>query len=367
MILIVCSSVFQLYVAINIKETFLKEETVDLILTDSTPIFRSLHANEKLKSLFHNVRFVPINENVDKLNRLEKSKYGQMFFEIFPRCYAKKVWETDIRKYKECYFSSYTKHKVLLQYAIKRNRKNTKIHMFEDGISTYIVKNGQTIRTPRLLRKIFNIHSIEELISDVYVFEPELVCLQEYSNLITLPKPKEVEGLSQIYNEIFGKIDYTIKEKFIFFEESFNNDGYVTNDAELIHTLFENVEAGNCILKHHPRNKIDRFKTSLPTIEAPIFWENYFLNDSIDDKILVTVSSNTVFVPHIIAGACPMVVLLYKIFDGTSPILGSPHFKMYVEKYLEYYEDYTKTKFYIPETIEEFKEIIQKLKRENEV
>jgi len=38
-----------------------------------------------------------------------------------------------------------------------------------------------------------------------------------------------------------------------------------------------------------------------------------------------------------------------------------------VEKYLNHYEDYTKKKFYIPETVEEFQQIIQKLKQENEV
>ena len=367
MILIVCSSVFQLYVAINIKETFLKEEIVDLILTDSTPIFRSLHTNEKLKSLFHNVRFVPINENIDKLNRLEKSKYGQMFFEIFPRCYAKKVWETDIRKYKECYFSSYTKQNILLQYAIKRNRKNTKIHMFEDGISAYILKNCQISYTSRHLRKIFKMFPIEELISNVYVFAPELVCLKEYNSVIKLPKPQEVEGLSDIYNEVFGEFDYQIKEKFIFFEESFNNDGYVTNDSELINMLWELCDRKDFILKHHPRNSVDRFKTVLPTIEAPIFWENYLLSHPLDNKVLVTVSSNTVFVPHIISNVQPTVVMLYKIFNGTSPILGCEYFNTYVAKYLKHYNDYTKTKFYIPETIEEFKEVIQKIKRENEV
>lgn len=367
MILMVCSSVFQLYVAILIKKTFLRDEKVDLVLTDATPRFSTLYKNKRLATLFHSVRFAEICKNEKRLNRLERSKYGKMYFEMFPRRYTKKVWGIDVKQYYECYFSSYTKQNVFLQYAIKKNGKDVKIHMFEDGISTYIVKNGQAVRAPRLLRKIFNIHSIEELISDVYVFEPELVCLQEYSNLITLPKPQEIEGLSEIYNEVFGEIDYQIKEKFVFFEESFNNDGYVTNDSELINMLWELCDRKDFILKHHPRNSVDRFKTVLPTIEAPIFWENYLLSHPLENKVLVTVSSNTVFVPHIISNVQPTVVMLYKIFNGTSPILGSEYFNTYVAKYLKHYNDYTKTKFYIPETIEEFKEAIQKIKRENEV
>ena len=367
MVLMVCSSVFQLYVAILIKKFFLQDKKVDLVLTDATPRFGTLYKSEKLTELFHSVRYAEICKNEKRLNQLARSKYGKMFFEIYPRCYVKKVWEIDVKQYQECFFSSYIKQNVMLQYAIKKNGKNTKIHMFEDGISTYIVKNGQAIRTPRLLRKIFNIHSIEELISDVYVFEPELVCLQEYSNLITLPKPQEVEGLLEIYNAVFGDIDYQIKEKFVFFEESFNNDGYVTNDSELINMLWELCDGKDFILKHHPRNSVDRFKTILPTIEAPIFWENYLLRHPLGDKVLVTVSSNTVFVPHIISEAQPTVIMLYKIFNGTSFILASGNFEAYVEKYLKYYEDYTKNKFYIPETIEEFQGIVQMLKKENEV
>lgn len=367
MILMVCSSVFQLYVTIIIKEVFLQDKDVDLILTDSTPVFKSLHTNEKLKSLFHSVRFVAISENIANLNRLEKSRYGKKFFELFPRRYAKKVWETDVKKYNECYFSSYTYVNIMLQYGIKRNRKGVKVHLFEDGISTYLLKSLKQIEFPNLIKKIFRICTVEELVDDVYVFEPELVCIQEYKKFVNIPKPQEVEGINNLLCEIFSQSDYEIKEKFVFFEESFNNDGYITNDSELINMLWTLCEEKDFILKHHPRNRTDRFKAVLPTVDAPIFWENYLLNHSIDNHVLVTVSSNTVFVPHIIAGSQPTVIMLYKIFNGTSPLLGSGNFDAYVEKYLKYYEDYTSAKFYIPETVEEFQAIIQKLKRKNEV
>ena len=362
----VCSSVFQLYVAILIKKVFYNDKEVDLVLTDATPRFETLSKSEKLSDFFHCVYFAEICKNEEALNRLQRSKYGRMFFEIFPCQYVKKIWGLDVKKYAECYFSSFTLQNLMLQYAIKKNGENTKIHMFEDGISTYIVKNGQTIRTPQLFRKIFRICSIEEVLDDVYVFAPELVCLKEYKNLVVLPKPQEIEGLYEIYNEVFGRTDYQIKEKFIFFEESFNNDGYITNDTDLINMLWKECEEKDFVLKHHPRNKVDRFKTILPTIEAPIFWENYLLNNSIDNKVLVTISSNTVFIPHIISNAKPKVVMLYKIFNGTSPILGSGNFETYVERYLKYYEEYTKNKFYIPETMEEFQNIIKKLKTEIE-
>lgn len=367
MILVACGSLFQLYVAIFLKKFFLQDKEVDLVLTDATPCFAALHKNEKLQELFHEVRFAKINENSKTLNRLQKSKYGQMLFEIFPKSYVKRIWEIDVKKYTECYFSSYTKPNVFLQYAIKRNGEGTKIHFFEDGISTYLLRNCQRLRLPTALRKLFCVHSVEELVDDVYVFEPELVCLEEYKNLVRIPKPQEWQGITTLFNEIFDSPDYEIEERFVFFEESFNNDGYVTNDSELIEQLWESCEGKDFILKHHPRNSVDRFKAVLPTMEVPIFWENYLLTHSIDDKVLVTVSSNTVFVPHLLCGCEPTVVMLYKIFNGTSPILGSGNFESYVEKYLSFYSKYAKKKVYIPETLDEFKEIIKNLKREKEV
>ena len=367
MILMVCSSVFQLYVAVVLKNTLLKEKETELVLTDSPPLLRAMAENEKIKQCFDTVRFVPISENIKKLNRLEKSRFGHVFFEMFPRLYAKKVWEIDVEKYEESFFSSYTLQNVMLQYAMKNGRKDVKIHCFEDGISTYLLKNLISLKTPSFLARIFQVKPIEELVDDVYVFEKELVCVDGYKDVVSIPKPKKIEGLSNKLNNIFdGLEEYSIQEKFVFFEESFNNDGYTTNDAELIHTLWEELGMEDFILKHHPRNRMDRFKMVLPTM-PPIFWENYILNHNINDKVLVAVSSNTMFVPHLLCGCEPTLVLLYKIFGGTSPILGNENFTVYVDKYLKAYPEYANKKVYVPETIEQFKEIIQKLKKKEEV
>lgn len=364
MVLVVCSSVFQLYVSVVLKKTLLRDKKVDLILTDATPAFNELAQNEELCKLFNPVKQVKVSANINKLNRLQKSKYGQMFFELFPNRYAKKIWKINAKKYDECYFSSYTTPNVFLQYAVKKKNKKTKIHLYEDGISTYLVRNNQRIRSPKFIGRIFKVRRIEELVDDVLLFEPNLMCLSEYKNIVQIPKPFEVEGVIESLNSIFAKTDYSIKENFVFFEESFNNDGYITNDVDLINKVYELCEGKDFILKHHPRNRIDRFKTILPTLDAPIFWEAYLHDHNVDDKVLVTVSSNTVFVPHLLHGCKPTVVMLYKIFNGTSPILGSGNFENYIDKYLKLYDSYTNAKFYIPETVEEFEQIIKKLKKE---
>lgn len=362
MILITCSSVFQLYVAILLKIVFLSQKQVDLILTDATPRFETLYKNKRLNKLFNSVKFVRICKNAKSLNRIEVSRYGKGFYELFPEKYVKKVWGIDIKKYDECFFSTFIPQNNFLIYAFKKVNKNSKVHLFEDGISTYLLKNTQPLYSLPALRKIFNFKTTNEVVDDVYLFEPELMCFEDYK-LIQIPKPQEIDGAVKLLNEILNdNSEYKISERFVFFEESFNNDGYITNDAELINILYDTCNGEDFILKHHPRNSVDRFKTVLPTLDAPIFWENYLLNNPIDNHVLVTVSSNTVFVPHIISGACPTVVMLYKIFNGTSPILGSGNFEKYVEKYLNLYSNYTNTKFYIPETLEEFKKIILNLR-----
>ena len=363
MILFVCSSVFQLYVAIIIKKVFLRDKVVDLILTDSSSVFECLCKNEELNSLFNSVKWVSVSKNLSKLNRLQRSKYGQCFYEIFPKKYAKKIWGVNLKKYNVCYFSSYTRPNILLQYAIKKSCKKNKVHVFEDGISTYLLQNMQKSSVPKLLKKFFKVREIESIVDDVYVFEPNLLCVNCYKKIIEIPKPTLVEGVLDLFNHVFKGVDYKINEKFIFLEESFNNDGYVTNDSDFIYRLWECCRKTDFILKHHPRNRLDRFKTKLPTVENAIFWEHYLLLNSLNNKVLVSVSSNTVFVPHIISDKQkPTVILLYKLFNGTSPILGSGNFENYVKKYCNHYSAYTKEKFYIPETMQEFEELIKVLK-----
>ena len=64
MIFIACSSVFQLYVAVVLKNTLLKEKETELVVTDATPLLRTMAENEKIKQCFDTVRFVPVLENI---------------------------------------------------------------------------------------------------------------------------------------------------------------------------------------------------------------------------------------------------------------------------------------------------------------
>jgi hypothetical protein len=54
MILMTCSSVFQLYVAVIIRKVFLKDKDVDLVLTDTVPRFKEIKGNLQLKKHFNN-------------------------------------------------------------------------------------------------------------------------------------------------------------------------------------------------------------------------------------------------------------------------------------------------------------------------
>ena len=364
MTLIVCNSVFQLYVAVILKKTFLNGKKVDLVLTDATPCFSEMCHNYRLQELFENVFYREINKNAQELNRILKSRYGKVLFEIFPKMYVKRVWKIETKQYDECFFSTYIRPNIFLQHAIKRNNKDNQIHMYEDGISTYLLGNSYQYLTPKFLRKIFNVSTIEALVDDLYLLEPDLLCLNQYKNIKRIPRPKECPEVEQLLDEIFISEKYDIKEKFVFFEESFNNDGHITNDADLINSAYESVGQGEFILKNHPRNKVNRFKSKLPIIETPIFWEKYILDHSIDHKVLITVSSNTVFVPHILCGCEPTVIMLYKLFDGTSPIFGSGKYEDYVDRYRKLYGEYTKEKFFVPETIEEFYAIVNSLKEQ---
>lgn len=356
--LMICSSMFQLYTAIAIKLQFLRDEEVDLILTDSTPAFEKLSENTKLSELFRSVAFAPDVRTMNGFNRIVRSKYYRRIFELFPKHYINKVFNYKWEDYTDVYFSSFNPITLRIQEYLSKKNKSLKTHWIEDGISTYLMTGNYKWSLPESVRKKLGIKDFSERFCDVYLFEPSLACLNYDFPIVEIPKPIYISGLIDAFDAIFKENDNEVKEKFIFFEESFNNDGYTTNDAELINTVYEKLGKKDFVLKHHPRNRMDRFAEVLPTVGFSMFWEYYFLKHNIDDKVLVTVSSNTSFVPYILAKAKPTVVLLYKIFNGTSPIFQSGNFEKYVEKYLPY----TGSKVYIPETIEEFETIIEELR-----
>lgn len=356
--LMICSSMFQLYTAIAIKLHFLRDEEVDLILTDSTPAFEKLSKNPKLSELFRRVAFAPDVRTMNGFNRIVRSKYYRRIFEMFPKHYINKVFKHKWEDYTDVYFSSFNPITLRIQEYLSKKNKNLKTHWIEDGISTYLMTGNYKWSLPESTRKKLGIKDFGERFCDVYLFEPSLACLNYDFPIVEIPKPNGIPGLVDAFDSIFMENDNEVKEKFIFFEESFNNDGYTTNDAELINTIYEKLGKKDFVLKHHPRNRMDRFTEVLPTVDFPMLWEYYFLKHNIDDKVLITVSSNTNFVPYILAKAKPTVVLLYKIFNGTSPVFQSGNFENYVEKYLSY----TGSKMYIPETVEELKRIIEELR-----
>jgi len=350
--------VFQLYTALAIKQQFLKNEEVDLLLTDSTPMFKNLATNPELLKIFNNVFFVSEGQKSNRFNRIVRSKYYRKLFELFPKHYLNKITKQKWNCYTDIYFSSFNTFTIRLQAHLSNKNKKLKTHLFEDGISTYLIKSSYKWSISETTKRIFKIKNFEDRFCDVFLFEPNMVCVNYGFPLIKISNPIEIPGFIDAFDKIIKNENREVSEKFIFFEESFNNDGLITNDAELIDMLYEALEKKDFILKHHPRNSIDRFKEILPTIDFPMFWEHYFLKHNIENKVIVTVSSNTAFVPYIVAKRKPTIVLLYKLFNGTSPILGSGNFEKYVEKYLKY----TESKVYIPETIEDFKEIISNLR-----
>lgn len=360
--LMVCSSIFQLYTALAIKQQFLNDEKVDLLLTDSTSMFKELATNTGLLKRFNKVMYVPDGRKRSHFNRILRSKYYRKVFDVFPRHYLNKIVKQKWDNYTDIYFSSFNIFTLRLQAYLSNKNKKLKTHLFEDGISTYLIRSKYEWAISEKTRKILKIENFEDRFCDVYLFEPDLMCFDYGFPSIRISNPMEISGFVEVFDNILKKDNNKIGEKFIFFEESFNNDGLVTNDAELIDMLWQFLDKKDFILKHHPRNRKDRFQDVLPTVDFPMFWEHYFLGHNIEDKVIVTISSNTAFVPYVIAKLKPTIVLLYKLFNGTSPIFDSGNFEKYVEKYLNYAE----TKVYIPETVDEFKEVVKELRRNDD-
>ena len=71
---------------------------------------------------------MPVNQKTLGFNRIVRSHYYRMIFEIFPKHYLNKIAKQKFEKYTDIYFSSFNTAVLRLQDYLKRKNKNLYKH-----------------------------------------------------------------------------------------------------------------------------------------------------------------------------------------------------------------------------------------------
>ena len=128
-----------------------------------------------------------------------------------------------------------------------------------------------------------------------------------------------------LYEDWFQKIIFELfetencpQEKYIFFEQCFNDDGGVVNDIEIIDHIAELVGKENIIIRLHPRSRVDRFSVFGYNVVQPsgALWEATLLKNNFENKVFITIDSTAIFSSNKLLESNQKIIILDKLIWG---------------------------------------------------
>lgn len=325
-----CQSVYQLFNAVNITLTSLSKRKVDIMLTATTD-FSEYYEPLKKSGLFRRVLTSEDNPSTyidwrsfDKKTQEDLSRNPEKY--IFPL-----ENEPD---YSDYYIAVADEYNKLFYYYLLKSGCYVDIHMYEDGMNSYILKHTETCMYDFIDHDIYQKNSFALKICETLTYEPDVAINHSSSYKANrIPKIESNNKTKHIFNSIFPH-ESLPSEKYIFMEEAFYCDGIASTDVELVEHLAELVGKENIIIKLHPRNGYDRFSgRGFKVMQmSRVPWEMTLLNDNFDDKVFVTVSSTSALTAGLVFGKKFTAINLFKVMVlGKNIHVQNAHF-------LDFYE-----------------------------
>ena len=357
MVLFLCESVYQLFNAINIKIQLLADEVADLMLTESTDFSRFISSLYESK-LFREIYLSPqsVTKNVAFKGMSEQAKKQLM------RTPEKFIY--DIECLKNCYTDMYIAvdnniYTKLLYYSMVKKGCKPTLHLYEDGIATYINNISLNVGSDFLRHELYNNNDrFDKNIIEILLYEPELCCSSNAGIPINqLPKiyPNDSK-IKRVLLDIFGANSLP-QEKYIFLEEAFVKDRRNSLDVQLLDYIAQMVGKENIVIKIHPRNDINRFTDRGFKVigESLIPWEMTMLESDISEKVFITISSSAAISASLVMGKPCNSIMLYTLMKlSQAPHVRHSNFKSYYAK-LNQLLNAEKRYLFTPNTIEELK------------
>lgn len=356
MILFRCDSVYQLMNAIQIKITLLKDKPADLLLSDHTN-FDLLIPALRESGIFGEVKRLYSKKKADEYWTYTKEERKNISRQ--PQEYV----DMDVfdKEYTEFYISFETAYAKLMYYAMVQTGMHPKVHLFEDGMATYVCDVNKRCMGDGMDHEFYKTDKFIDNIERLLLYDPVLFTGEK------MPFPIEKipavdyrnKDIKDIFHGIFGEAKLP-KEKFIFLEEAFFDDKIPSNDLELVLRIADIVGKDQMIVKLHPRNKVNRFKEyGFKTMEhTQVPWEITLMDEDITDKILFTVSSNASITSKLIFEKNMNVIMLYRMFTGRTWLMGNANFSLYHEKSIKEFNKERKN-IYCPHSFDEIGEILK--------
>ena len=345
-----CETKYALLSMLIIRYTQAKECEADIVFTDAAD-FSEIICRLKQTGVFGNVWQMQTRDLITDINRgtVEGKKYADENPEkVLPLPEELK----SSQDYTDLWLNLDSVCPKLFYYAMTSFGNDMNVHFVDEGNSSYFM-DLSTLKRDFMDHDRRGEQSFGVRAKDTYLYNPEL-----YMNGKCDVTARQLEK-DVLYEDWFQKIVFELfetencpQEKYIFFEQCFNDDGGVVNDIEIIDHIAEIVGKENMIIRLHPRTKIDRFSVFGYKVVQPTgaLWEATLLKNDFEDKVFITIDSTAILSSYKILAKNQKTIILDKLIWGNYKNKNNKKNSLYLKKMIQLcnqdvvscYEPYTK-------------------------
>lgn len=345
-VLAICNTPLQIICAVNLKNTFYREDSVEIIISDHMHASRQYVDAIRTHSLFDDTYYV---ESFAFCRGGMPQPEGNFFKKL---CFYKdraKIMDAALAKmlqvkkrYDVLLLNNQDGFARVLHERLRRDNRNLKVYLFEDGYSSYYVQGVEWkklydfLRRPkqRLKTKIFNMKPLELHIDGQYLYRPEEVEWEAPFARIGMQEIRmDDEDMRRQLSLLFGYDESeNYEQPVLFFEESYRREGTNINDVELLEKIADVVGKDNILVKPHPRSSQNIFQErGFRTVKASaVPWEVVVMNHpEYARKLLVSICSGSIATPYTMFKMETRSLVLLDLINAD---LG----EVYFEKYFTY-------------------------------
>lgn len=354
-ILFLCNTLYQIIVASCIRNMFSDSEA-DIILSDHSTGNKQIYENYcKSNVIFTNVFYAETKHFYEDDRHLTRKQYWSKLKDKASVLSVVKL----SKSYDMFFCANEEPFSIRLINYLKRCNSKVQINWFEDGLSAYdfdkIYFKVKRTSFKEFIRNCLGIYRVTTSVRKYFVFKPENMDWEPPAEIVKI-NPLDsalAKNLAKLFN--FENCEDKYEEKYIFFEDG-ARDWNDSTDVELMQRVADIIGKDNIIVKVHPRNPENRFaKLGFKTNKnTSVPWEIIASNIDIENKVLITMFSQSVITPDILMNKKSLSLILANLEKSRDKSLNT------LFDYMQrHYFSVNRDNYKVPENTEELERIIK--------
>ena len=326
-----------------------------------------VHQFRDSQNIVDRIREKKIFNNVYDAYALEKksgiySKLSTLFRVLFPRKTVRKCLKSEWQHMKYHYRYYFLSFLTPASISLQLSNPCADVMLMEDGLGTYIgdIEADFTSSLCKSINKYFLDNRMSLNPKAIILNNPQICHSSINSEFIKLPDLDRNSECIKILQYIFDyKDDERDLKDIIYMTQPLADLRDCIPEAEqrLMYVLQEIAEQKNVEIRVHPRQK-DFDTMGLPVSDNSKMWELECINHINNNHILISAYSTALFMPKILNNSEPTLIFVYKLLLSKEEQGKLAEMETFISDFAKEYKD--PSRIYIPNSIEEFREILVK-------